>query len=427
MEQSIALFAQQITEVEQEIARTLAAGGAAKKVLKLPRQRELVTQLQVSERRACRVLQFPRATLRYRSVAQDQTPLRMRLRELAAARVRYGYRRLHVLLHREGWRVNHKRIYRLYRLEGLALRRRCRRKRASAMRVIPAQAQAPNERWSMDFVSDTLADGQRFRALTFVDNVRRVSPVIEVDRSITGQRVVAVLERLKAVQGVPKRIAVDNGPEFISKVLDAWAHENGVQLEFSRPGKPTDNAFIESFNGRLRQDCLNQHWFRSLEEARTIIEAWRQDYHANHPHSALGYVAPQVFAEHWCADEVPWSGARGEGTGGKLTLTQHPDPHLELKLSYRREGQMPKKGFTEEQIVYALRQAEAGTPVLEVCRKLGVTEQTFYRWKRKFAGLGMAELRKLRQLEEENRKLKQLVADLTLDKHMLQEVLQKKF
>jgi putative transposase len=241
----------------------------------------------------------------------------MRLRELAAARVRYGYRRLHVLLQREGWRVNHKRVYRLYRLEGLALRRRCRRKRSSPVRVIPVQAEAPNERWSMDFVSDTLADGKRFRALTLVDNFSRVSPVIEVDRSITGQRVVAVLDRLKAVHGVPQRIAVDNGPEFISKALDAWAHENGVQLEFSRPGKPTDNAFIESFNGRLRQDCLNQHWFRSLEEARTIIEAWRQDYNANHPHSALGYVAPQVFAEHWGADAGTWPEARREDAGGK--------------------------------------------------------------------------------------------------------------
>lgn len=242
----------------------------------------------------------------------------MRLRELAAVRVRYGYRRLHVLLRREGWHVNHKRVYRLYRLESLALRRRWRRKRANGVRVIPLQAQAPNERWSMDFVSDRLADGQRFRALTLVDNFSRVSPVIEVDRSITGQRVVAVLERLKEVQGVPQRIAVDNGPEFISKVLDTWAHENGVQLEFSRPGKPTDNAFIESFNGRLRQDCLNQHWFRSLEEARRVIEAWRQDYNAHHPHSALGYIAPQVFAEHWNADETPWSEVRGKGAGGRL-------------------------------------------------------------------------------------------------------------
>lgn len=285
---------------------------------------ELRVGFQVSERRACRVLRVPRATLRYRSQAQDQTPLRMRLRDLAAARVRYGYRRLHVLLRREGWRVNHKRVYRLYRLEGLALRRRCRRKRASAVRVIPVQAQMPNERWSMDFVSDTLANGQRFRALTFVDNVSRVRPAITVGVSLTGRHVVEVLERLKATQGLPKRMAVDNGPEFISKVLDAWAHDNNVQVEFSRPGKPTDNAFIESFNSRLRQDCLNQHWFRSIGEAQTIIEAWRQDYNMNHPHSALGYAAPEVFARHWhtTKDGGPEDG--WEGTGGVLSRTGLP-------------------------------------------------------------------------------------------------------
>lgn len=213
--------------------------------------------------------------------------------------MRYGYRRLHVLLRREGWTVNHKRIYRLYRLEGLALRRRCRRKRTSATRVIPPQASRPNERWSMDFVTDTLASGQRFRALTLVDNVSRVSPAIEVGISLTARHVVQVLDRLKATHGLPQRIAVDNGPEFISKALDTWAHENGVQLEFSRPGKPTDNAFIESFNGRLRHDCLNQHWFHSIAEARTIIDAWRVDYNQHHPHSALGYRVPATVAQEW--------------------------------------------------------------------------------------------------------------------------------
>jgi putative transposase len=183
---------------------------------------------------------------------------------------------------------------------------------------MPVQAQMPNERWSMDFVSDTLANGQRFRALTFVDNVSRVSPAIEVGVSLTGGHVVAVLERLKATQGLPKRIAVDNGPEFISKALDAWAHENGVQLEFSRPGTPTDNAFIESFNSRLRQDCLNQHWFRSIEEARTIIEAWRQDYNMNHPHSALGYSSPDMFVRQWRATEAGRLEDGREGSGGFL-------------------------------------------------------------------------------------------------------------
>ena len=148
-----------------------------------------------------------------------------------------------------------------------------------------------------------------------------VSPAIEVGVSLTGQHVVQVLERLKATQGLPKRIAVDNGPEFISKVLDAWAHEHGVQLEFSRPGKPTDNAFIESFNSRLRQDCLNQHWFRSIEEARTIIEAWRQDYNLNHPHSALGYSSPEMFVRQWRATEAGRSEDGWEGAGGFLDRT----------------------------------------------------------------------------------------------------------
>jgi len=272
-------------------------------VLTPVQHRELVTVLQtgfqISERRACAVLQVPRSTVRYRSQAQDQTPLRMRLRELAAVRVQYGDRRLHVLLQREGWRVTHKRVYRLYRSEGLALRRTWKRKRTSAVRIMPLPVHRPNERWSMDFISDRLVNGQRFRALTLVDNFSRVSPAIEVDRSLTGHRVVAVLERLKRTHGLPKRIAVDNGPEFVSKALDGWAHRNGVQLEFSRPGKPTDNALIEAFNGRLRQDCLNQHWFTSLNEARTSIEAWRVDYNTNHPHSAIGYVAPQTYAAQW--------------------------------------------------------------------------------------------------------------------------------
>lgn len=282
---------------------------------------DLQVGFQVSKRRACVVLGFSRSLHRHRSQAQDQTPLRLRLRDLVAARVRYGYRRLHVLLRREGWRVNHKRVYRLYRLEGLALQRRCRRKRASTVRVIPVQAQLPDERWSMDFVSDTLANGQRFRALAFVDNVSRVSPAIEVGETPTWQHVVRVLERLKATHGLPKRIAVDNGPEYISKALDTWAHEHGVQLEFSRPGKPTDNAFIKSFNSRLRQDCLNQHWFRSIAEAPTIIEAWRQDYNANHPHSALGYTSPEMFVRQWRAPECGRSEDGWEGAGGFLART----------------------------------------------------------------------------------------------------------
>jgi putative transposase len=253
----------------------------------------------VSERRACRVAGVPRSTCRYRSVAPDQTPLRGRLRDLAAARVRYGYRRLHVLLQREGWPVNHKRIHRLYRGEGLSMRVKPKRKRVSGPRVTPPPAQRPLERWSLDFLTDSLVNGRRFRVLTFVDNVSRVSPAIEVGVSLTGERVVAVLERLKEAIGMPQRIAIDNGPEFISKALDAWAYHNGVQLEFSRPGKPTDNAFAESFNGRLRDECLNQHWFASLEEARQIIEAWRVEYNTERPHRSLRQQTPAAAAAAW--------------------------------------------------------------------------------------------------------------------------------
>jgi putative transposase len=255
----------------------------------------------VSERRACRVAGVPRSSCRYRSVARDQAALRVRLRDLAAARVRYGYRRLHILLRREGWPVNHKCVYRLYREEGLAIRVRRKRKRTCAARVTPAPAQRPQERWSMDFLTDSLVDGRRFRVLTLVDNVSRVSPAIAVDTSLTGDRVVAILEGLRSSCGVPERIAVDNGPEFISKALDAWAYQNGVQLEFSRPGKPTDNAFAESFNGRFRDECLDQHWFASLEEARQIIEAWRVEYNTERPHRALNQQTPAAVVAAWAS------------------------------------------------------------------------------------------------------------------------------
>jgi putative transposase len=260
----------------------------------------------VSERRACRLAGVARSSFRYRSVAADQTPLRLRLRDLAATRVRYGYRRLHILLRREGWRVNHKRVYRLYREEGLGIRVKRRKKLASAPRVLPPPATRPQERWSLDFLSDSLADGRRFRVLTIVDNVSRVSPAIAVGTSMTGERVVTLLTRLRSTVGVPQRIAIDNGPEFISKALDAWAYQNGVQLEFSRPGKPTDNAFAESFNGRFRDECLNQHWFASLEEVRQTVEEWRIDYNTERPHQALGQQTPAAWAAAWApAQQAP--------------------------------------------------------------------------------------------------------------------------
>lgn len=254
---------------------------------------------QVSERRACRVAGVARSSCRYRRQAQDQALLRRRLRELAAVRVRYGYRRLHVLLRREGWPVNHKRVYRLYREEGLMIRTKHRKKRVSLPRVTPPRATRPNERWSMDFLADTLVHGRSFKVWTLVDNVSRVSPGIRADFSIKGSDVVAFLDQLKATAGLPERLAVDNGPEFISKALDAWAYRNRVSLEFSRPGKPTDNAFVESFNGHFRQECLDQHWFESLAEAREVIEAWRVDYNEERPHRALNQQSPAAFLASW--------------------------------------------------------------------------------------------------------------------------------
>ena len=271
--------------------------------MKPAQRRELVTFLrvgfQVSERRACRVIPIARATHRYQSQAKDQSALKIRLRDLAKSRIRYGYRRLHVLLQREGWHVHHKRVYRLYRQAGLSLRLKARKKRVSGLRGPKPVATRPNECWSMDFMADRLVNGRRFRVLTLVDNVSRVSPAIVADNRLTGERVVEVLEGLLATGQKPTMLSVDNGPEFISQALDAWAYRHRVQLEFSRPGKPTDNAFIEAFNRRFRDECLNLHWFESLEEAQSTIEAWRVDYNTERPHGALDQRTPAEFSRAW--------------------------------------------------------------------------------------------------------------------------------
>jgi putative transposase len=253
---------------------------------------------QISERRACLNLVYARSVIRYKSVADPQIALRMRLRELAAARVGYGYRRLHILLWREGWRVNHKRVYRLYREEGLSMRSKSpRRRRACIKRKLRPVAYEKNECWSMDFMSDQLFDGHRIRLLTLVDNHTRESLAIHVGQRIRGCEVVQVLERVAKEHGKPQTIQVDNGPEFVSKDVDLWAYWNHVKLDFSRPGKPSDNAYIESFNARFRLECLNEHWFLSLEDAKEKVEEWRQDYNLNRPHSSLGNISPAEFAE----------------------------------------------------------------------------------------------------------------------------------
>ena len=200
--------------------------------------------------------------------------------------------------------MNHKRVYRLYRLDGLAVRTTVRKKRVSALRPHLPVAQQPTEQWSMDFMSDALANGHRFRVFTIVDTMTRESPAIEVGVSLTGRHLVAVLEGLAQSRPLPCMIQVDNGPEFSSRALDAWAHQHGVKLVFSRPGTPTDNPFIEAFNGRLRQECLNQQWFFSVDEARVLLEEWRQDYNTVRPHTALGNQTPAAFHATWLKQQA---------------------------------------------------------------------------------------------------------------------------
>jgi putative transposase len=253
----------------------------------------------VSKRRACRLVGLNQSTLFYRGHPRDHSALRIRLRDLAQVRPRFGYQRLHILLQREGWRVNHKCVYRLYLQEGLGLRIKRRKKCVSVARVGVPPPEAPNEVWAMDFVADGLSNGQAFRALTLVDNFTRESLAIEVDFSLTGKRVVEVLERVVKQRGKPQVIKCDNGTEFVSRAVDEWAYRKGVKLEFSRPGKPTDNAYVESFNGRFRQECLDQHWFASIQEARRKIEEWRKDYNQQRPHSALGNQTPKAYKENW--------------------------------------------------------------------------------------------------------------------------------
>jgi putative transposase len=220
----------------------------------------------------------------------------MKIRDYAETHVKYGYLRIHVLLQRDGININHKRVYRLYCLEGLNLRRKTSKKRISVPRVEVQNASKTNELWAMDFVSDQLYNGKRFRTLNIIDMYNRECLAIHAAQSIKGNDVVNILNGLKFTQGLPETIKVDNGPEFISKVLDLWCYNEKIKLQFSRPGKPTDNAHIESFNGSFRNECLQLHWFLSLEDAREKIETWRRDYNDFRPHSSLGYLTPSEFA-----------------------------------------------------------------------------------------------------------------------------------
>src|ERR1700757_3506050 len=251
----------------------------------------------MSERHACRLLGLARSTHRYRARTHERdAALRARLKELAAKRMRFGYRRLTAMLVREGITANHKRVYRLYREEGLAMRIRQRRRIRWTSAVSSAAAIRANQRWSIDFVSDCVSTGRVIRMLTVVDDCTRECPAIEVDTSLGGWRVRRVLDRIASDRGVPEAIVLDNGPEFRGRALAAWSEERRVRLEFIQPGKPAQNAFAESFNGRLRDECLNANWFTSLSDARRKIEDWRQDYNQQRPHSSLNYLPPAEFA-----------------------------------------------------------------------------------------------------------------------------------
>ena len=254
----------------------------------------------VSIRRACDLSCFSRAAWYRSSQAKDQSVLRARIREIALSRPRFGYQRIHVMLRREGWMVNRKRVHRLYRLEGLQLRMRVRRRKHQCLHRGPVpKASRRHERLSMDFVHDQLFDGRRFRMLTVIDQWSRESVIVEPQYAYSGQGVAELLEHWVATNGAPVSITVDHGTEFTSKALEAWAWERGVKLDFIRPGKPTENGYIESFNGRLRDECLNVNQFLSLADAKEKIEAWRQDYNHHRPHGSLGHLTPVEFVARY--------------------------------------------------------------------------------------------------------------------------------
>jgi putative transposase len=263
----------------------------------LRREAVLVMQVEVelSQRRACGLMELHRGTCRYRRRRSEDGRLRTRLRELAEARRRFGYRRLQVLLAREGWQVNHKRVYRLYVEEKLSLRRKRGRKRSAVRQPLPEPV-AANQVWSVDFMTDALSSGRRFRTLNIVDDYTRECLAIEVDTSIGGGRVVRVLEELKNRRGLPLKIRSDNGPEFVSRAVDQWAYEQGLHWHTIQPGRPMENGYVESFNGRFRDECLNENWFIHLADAREKIAQWKQDYNEMRPHSSLQYRTPVEFA-----------------------------------------------------------------------------------------------------------------------------------
>lgn len=249
-----------------------------------------------SQRRACALVGIAPRVFRYRSIRPDDGSLRQRLRELSSERRRFGYRRLHLLLKREGVEVNRKRIYRIYKEERLTVRKRGGRKRALGTRAPMAIPQDANQRWSLDFVSDSLTDGRRFRILCVIDDFSRECLATVVDNSLSGDRVARELDAIAERRGYPCMVVSDNGTELTSNAILAWQQNRSVEWHYIAPGKPMQNGFVESFNGRLRDECLNEHLFHSYRHAREIIEAWRIDYNLLRPHTSLGGLTPYQFA-----------------------------------------------------------------------------------------------------------------------------------
>ena len=256
------------------------------------------TKTGISERRACRLVGLSRSTLRYEAVEYAANELfAERIVTLAHQRRRFGYRRIHAMLRREGVHANHKRVYRLYRDAQLAIKKRKRRKGVAVAREVLELPRRRNEVWSMDFVMDSLSNGRRIKILTIVDDCTKQAVDLVVDVSISGHYVTRILDRAARFRGYPSAIRTDQGPEFTGRALDQWAYDNQVKLKLIQPGKPTQNAYIESFNGKFRDECLHEHWFQSVAHARAIIRAWRTDYNEYQPHSMLGYRTPAEAAE----------------------------------------------------------------------------------------------------------------------------------
>lgn len=267
-------------------------------------KREVVTHLQehrcLSAERACKLVGLQTSTYYYQSYSsRDDESLKLKLIELAQIRVRWGLPRLFILTRREGFMDNYKRVRRIYNEAGLQIQKRKKKKLRGHLKLVLPQPEKPNHIWSMDFVCESLADLRRFRCFNIVDDFTRESVVIEAERSLPSEKLVKILNKLKHTRGLPQMIVCDNGPELISQNLEIWAYQNKVQLKFIEPGKPVQNAYIESFNGRFRDECLNQHWFLNLEDAKYEIELWRKDYNENRPHRSLDMKTPNQFAKEF--------------------------------------------------------------------------------------------------------------------------------